>query len=71
MDTLCSRTGRSQRYPLAEKLAGRLEKACGRNPDVHAAEKSDIGILPKKAANKIGSTNGGVAGGKAGDQGKF
>ncbi len=35
-------------------LAGRSGKARGRNPDVYAAEKSDTGIVPKKAPNKIG-----------------
>ena len=44
----------SQWYPLADKLAGRLGKACGRNPDVYAAEKSDTGVIPKKEPNKIG-----------------
>lgn len=34
-------------------LAGRPGKARGRNPGVCAAEKSDIGILPKKVLNKI------------------
>jgi hypothetical protein len=39
---------------------------------MYAAEKSDTGVIPKKAANKIVlNNNGGVAGGKAGDQGKF
>lgn len=53
------------------KLAGRSGKACGHNTGVYAAEKSDIGIVPKKALNKTGLTIGGGAGGKAGDQGKF
>jgi len=35
-------------------LAGRPGKARGRNPGMYAAEKSDIGILPKKVPNKIG-----------------
>ena len=45
---------RSQWYPLTDKLAGRPGKACGRNTGVHAAEKSDIGILPKKGLNNNG-----------------
>lgn len=36
------------------KLAGRSGKACGRDPDVYAAEKSDTGVVPKKVPNKIG-----------------
>lgn len=52
-------------------LADRSGKARGRNPDMHAAEKSDIGIVPKKVPNKIRETEGGGAGGKAGDQGEF
>ena len=31
-----------------------MGKACGRNPDVYAAEKSDTGVVPKKEPNKIG-----------------
>jgi len=54
VDTQCSRTGRSQRYPLADKLAGRLGNACGHNTDVYAAEKSDTDAVPKKEPNKIG-----------------
>jgi hypothetical protein len=34
--------------------ADRPGKACGRNPGMHAGEKSDIVIVPKKAPNKIG-----------------
>jgi hypothetical protein len=26
-------------------------KACGHKPDVHAIEKSDIGVVPKKEPN--------------------
>ena len=36
------------------QLAGRSGKVCDHNPDMYAAEKSDTGIIPKKAANKIG-----------------
>lgn len=32
----------------------RSGKACGRNPGMYAAEKSDINIVPKKVPNKIG-----------------
>jgi len=32
--------------------AGRSGKACGRNPDMYATEKSDIGIVLKKEPNK-------------------
>ncbi len=32
---------------------GRLGKACGRNPDMHAAEKSDIGTVLKKEPNNM------------------
>jgi hypothetical protein len=32
----------------------RLGKACGHNPDMHANEKSDIVIVPKKAPNNTG-----------------
>ena len=39
--------------PDSKKLAGRLGKVCGRNPDMHATEKSDIVTVPKKAPNKI------------------
>jgi hypothetical protein len=31
-----------------------LGKACGRNPDVYAAEKSDTGVVPKKEPSQIG-----------------
>jgi hypothetical protein len=39
---------------VGRKTAGRSGKACGRNPDMHVAEKSDTGIVPKKEPNKIG-----------------
>ena len=35
-------------------LADRSGKARGHNPDMHANEKSDIVIVPKKALNNIG-----------------
>ena len=45
------------------------------NPKVckcmHAAEKSDTGIVPKKEPNKTCQAGGGGSGGKAGDRGKF
>jgi len=34
--------------------ADRVGKACGRTPDMHADEKSDIVIVPKRAPNNIG-----------------
>ena len=34
--------------------AGRSGKVCGHNPDMHAAGKSDIGIVPVNAGNKAG-----------------
>lgn len=57
--------GGTRRY-----VTGRSGKACGHNPGEHAPEESDIGIVPKKKPNKIGRTNGGGVGGKAGDQGE-
>ena len=39
---------------MADKPAGRSGKACGRNPDVYVAEKSDTGIVLKKVPNNIG-----------------
>ena len=33
--------------------AGRSGKACGHNPDVYAGGKSDIGIVPVNAGNKV------------------
>ena len=38
---------------------------------MHAAEKSDTGIVPKKGLNKASVAGGGGPGGKAGDQGEF
>jgi hypothetical protein len=39
--------------PVKRCKAGRLGKARGRNPDMHATEESDIGIVPKKGPNKM------------------
>ncbi len=79
MDTLCSSTGRSQRYPFQGKRVGQgrsvatilkepRESDCGLagnwpeeppNPKVckrmHAAEKSDTGVVPKKEPNEARS----------------
>ena len=33
----------------------RSGKACGQKPDVYAVEKSDIGVLPKREPNNVGS----------------
>ena len=40
---------------------------------MHAAEQSDIGVVPKKEPNKTACSprHGGGSGGKADDQGKF
>ena len=38
--------------------AGRSGKACGRNPDMHITEESDIGVLPKKETNKAACPHG-------------
>ena len=35
-------------------LSGRSGKACGRKPDMHVAEGSDIGVVPMKGPNKSG-----------------
>jgi hypothetical protein len=35
----------------ANALKDRSGKVCGRNPDMHADEKSDIVIVPEKASN--------------------
>ena len=53
-ETLCPRTGRSQRFPNGLWPWGRSGKARGRNPDVHAAGKSDIGVVPGNVPNKAG-----------------
>ncbi len=36
----------------ARECAGRLGKTCGRNPNMHAAGKSDIGVVPSIPLNK-------------------
>jgi len=38
---------------LRRLSAGRSGKACGHNPDAYAGGKSDIGIVPVKAGNKV------------------
>ena len=52
--------------------AGRSGKACGYNPDMDAAEKSDINIVPKKVPNKVSPPKRGCGGtgGKGDDQGE-
>ena len=40
--------------------AGRSGKACGRNPDVYAAGKSDRPIVPRKLPNKPGAAASGA-----------
>ena len=62
-ETLCPRTGRSQWLPRGLRPWGRSGKACGRNPDVDAAGKSDIGIVPGNVPNKAGSGEVGGHGG--------
>ncbi len=52
------------------RLPERSEKACGHKSDMHAVEKSDIGVVPKKEPNKV-LVDGGGSGGKAGDRGEF
>ncbi len=37
-----------------KRPSGRSGKACGRKPDVYVAGKSDIGIVPVNAGNKVG-----------------
>ena len=54
-EALCSRTGRSQRFPVGLRPWGRSGKVRDRNPDVHAAGKSDIGVVPENVPNKAGS----------------
>jgi len=51
-------------------LAGRSGKAIGRTPDMHAAEKSDSGVVPRNRPNKGGEAAGGGWGGKTGDRGE-
>ncbi len=41
------------------------------NPDVYAAEKSDIGILPVKVPNKDGKLTAEVLEGRSDGQGEF
>ena len=62
-ETLCSRTGRSQRFPTGRWLGGRSGTVRDRNPDVHAAGKSDIGIVPGNVPNNAGSGEVGGHGG--------
>ncbi len=62
-ETLCSRTGRSQWLPRGLWPWGRSGKARGRNPDVDAAGKSDVGIVPGNVPNKAGSGEVGGHGG--------
>jgi hypothetical protein len=52
LETLCSRTGRSQKFSTVEKQTERLGKVCGHTPNMHVFEKSDIVIVPKKKPNK-------------------
>jgi hypothetical protein len=54
-EALCPRTGRPQWLPGGLLPQGRSGKALGRNPDVHAAGESDIGIVPGNVPNKAGS----------------
>ena len=62
-ETLCSRSGRSQQFPMGLRPWGRSGKACGRNPDVYAAGESDIGVVPGNVPNKAGSGEVGGHGG--------
>ena len=63
----------SSAVPAEKYQAGREGKARGRNPYMHAAEQSDIGVVPKKGPNKMVRFPGhcGGFGGKAGDQGEI
>ena len=67
--TLCMRGNsmhENREIPVAPSAwwsGGRSGKACGCNPDVHAAGKSDIGIVPVNVPNNAGS---GVARGHGG-----
>ena len=38
---------------------------------MHAAEQSDIGVVPEKEPNKVALWHGGGSGGKADDQGEI
>jgi hypothetical protein len=49
--------------PASQWLAGRSGKARGRNPDMHAAGESDIGVVPGNVPNKAGSGEVGGHGG--------
>ena len=62
-ETLCPRTGRSQRLPGGPWPWGRSGKARGRNPDMDAAGKSDIGVVPANVPNKARSGEVGGHGG--------
>ena len=62
-ETLCSRTGRSQQFPSGLGPWGRSGKARGRNPDMYAAGKSDIGVVPENVPNKADSGEVGGHGG--------
>ena len=62
-EALCTRTGRSQRFPVGRLPWGRSGKARGRNPDMDAAGKSDIGVVPGNVPNKAGSGEVGGHGG--------
>jgi len=53
-------------------VSERLGKTCGHNPNMNAAEKSDIGILPKKEPNNARNPiSSGGSGGKADDRGEI
>jgi len=64
--TLCMRGNsmhENREIPVAPSAwwpGGRSGKACGRNPDVYAAGKSDIGVVPVNVPNNAGS--GGIRG---------
>jgi hypothetical protein len=51
--------------------ADRSGKACGHNPGMYAYEKSDIGIVPEKVSNKLGSLSEEMLEERPDDQGKF
>ena len=38
--------------PAGGCTAGRSGKTCGCDPDMHASEESDIGIVPERGPNK-------------------
>jgi len=62
-EALCTRTGRSQRLLGGLRPRGRSGKARGRNPDMDASGKSDIGVVPENVPNKAGSGEVGGHGG--------